>query len=299
VVLEANADYWDGAPQIATVVFRPVPEVAARVAALQSGDVQIASEIPPDLADTLGGDVAAAPVDGTRVFFLAMNTTRAPFDNADVRVGVNHAVDRDALVDDLLGGYARALYQPLFPEVIGYAEDYQGYQHDPDRAASMLEGVDTPVRIDVEERDRTLAEAVAGQLQAAGLDAQINVLETEAFTASTESGDSQAYIQSWGVAEGDADVIFARHFWSPSREEAFYTGYENPELDALIEQGRSTVDDDEREQTYADAVDMVMADAPWAPLLNAQEIYGVSQQVEGFEPSPIGRYELAGVSLGS
>jgi peptide/nickel transport system substrate-binding protein len=299
VVLESNPDHWNGAPQVGTVVFRPVPEIAARVAALQSGDVQIASEIPPDLAQTLSGDVEAAPVDGTRVFFLAMNTTQAPFDDADVRLGVNHAVDRDALVDDLLGGYARALNQPLFPEVIGYAEDFEGYQYEPDRAAAMLEGVDTPARIDVEERDRTLAEAVAGQLQAAGLDAQVNVLEAEAFTATTESGDSQAYIQSWGVAEGDADVIFARHFWSPSREDAFYTGYENPELDQLIEAGRSTLDADEREQIYADAVATVMADAPWAPLLNAQEIYGVSQRVEGFEPSPIGRYELAGVSLGS
>jgi len=299
VVLEANPDHWDSAPQLGTVVFRPVPEVAARVAALQSGDVQIASEIPPDLAETLGGDVEAVPVDGTRVFFLAMNTTQAPFDNADVRIGVNHAIDRDALVNDLLGGYARPLFQPLFPEVIGYAEDFEGYQYDPEQATAMLEGAGAPVRIDVEERDRTLAEAVAGQLQAAGLDAQVNVLETEAFTASTESGDSQAYVQSWGVAEGDADVIFARHFWSPSREDAFYTGYENPELDQLIEAGRSTVDEEEREQIYADAVDTVMADAPWAPLLNAQEIYGVSQRVEGFEPSPIGRYELAGASLGS
>lgn len=299
VVLEANPDHWEGAPRVDTVEFRPVPEVAARVAALQSGDVHIASEIPPDLAGTLGGDVKAVPVDGTRVFFLAMNTTQPPFDNRDVRVGVNHAIDRDALVDDLLGGYARVLYQPLFPEVIGYSVDYEGYTFDPEQAASMLEGASAPVRIDVEERDRTLAEAVAGQLQAAGLDAQINVLETEAFTASIESGDSQAYVQSWGVAEGDADVIFARHFWSPVREEAFYTGYKNPELDSLIETGRSTVNEEERIGVYADAVEMVMADAPWAPLLNAQEIYGISERVEGFEPSPIGRYELVDVKLDS
>lgn len=299
VVLEANPDHWEGTPGVETVVFRPVPEVAARVAALQSGDVHVASEIPPDLAGTLGGDVEAVPVDGTRVFFLAMNTTQPPFDARDVRVGANHAIDRDALVNDLLGGYARPLYQPLFPEVIGYAEDFEGYRYDPEQAASLLEGASAAVRIDVEERDRTLAEAVAGQLQTAGLDAQINVLETEAFTASIESGDSQAYVQSWGVAEGDADVIFARHFWSPVREDAFYTGYENAELDALIEAGRSTVEAEEREETYAEAVEMVMADAPWAPLLNAQEIYGVSQRVSGFEPSPIGRFELLDVTLGS
>jgi len=221
-----------------------------------------------------------------------MNVTKPPFDNTEVRVAVNRAVNRDSLVEDLLRGYARPLNQPLFPEVIGYAEDYQGYGFDLDQAKQALTGVTQPVTIDVEEKDRTLAEPVAGQLQAAGLDAQINILETQAFTRTIETGASQAHLSSWGVAEGDADVIFARHFWSPTRESAFYTGYSNPALDELIVAARSTVDREAREEAYAEAVDLVMRDAPWAPLLNPQEIYGVSTRISGFEPSPIGRYTV-------
>jgi peptide/nickel transport system substrate-binding protein len=278
-------------------VFRPIPEVAARLSALNAGEIQIAAEIPPDLAGTLSGGAEAATVDGTRVFFLAMNVTKPPFDNRDVRVAVNRAVNRGALVKDLLRGHARRLNQPLFPEVIGYAEDYPGYGFDLDRAKQALTGVTRPVTIDVEEKDRTLAEAVGGQLQVAGLKAKVNILETQAFARSIESGASQAYLSSWGVAEGDADVIFARHFWSPSRKEAFYTGYSNPALDRLIVAGRSTVDQEAREEIYAKAVDMVMRDAPWAPLLNAQEIYGVSTAISGFEPSPIGRFNVTDVAF--
>lgn len=297
VVLEANPDYWGGPPEVDQVVFRPIPEVSARMAALESGEVHIAAEVPPDLADSLGDGVSAAPVDGTRIWFLAMNVDEPPLDTAEARVAVNQAVNRDALVDDLLLGYARPLYQPAFPEMTGYVEGFEGHHHDPDAASAVLGQLSGSVTIDAEEKDRTLAEAVAGQLSAAGLDASVNILETQAFQEAIGSGASQAYLSSWGVAEGDADVIYARHFWSPSRADSVFTGYENAELDKLIEAGRSTVDVDERNEIYAEAVGIVMADAPWAPLINAQEIFGVSDRVQGFEPSPIGRYVVKSVSL--
>lgn len=299
VVLEANDDYWGGRPQLGRLVFRPIPEVSARVAALQSGDVQIAAELPADLAESLEGDVASVPVSGTRIFFLAMNVTKAPVDDVDVRVAVNQAIDRQSLVDNLYQGFARPLNQPAFPEMVGYHEEFEGYSEDPEAAGQVLSTVGSPLQIDVEEKDRTLAEAVAGQLSSAGLETRVNVLETQAFLDAIESGGSTAYLSSWGVAEGDADVIFARHFWSPAREDAFFTGYRNPELDTLIEQGRSTADPAERERIYAEAIEIVMADAPWAPIINPEEIYGVSTAVQGWSPSPIGRINVADVSLES
>ncbi|QDO89505.1 hypothetical protein FNH13_15155 [Ornithinimicrobium ciconiae] len=299
VNLSANEDYWDGAPGVGTLIFRPIPEVSSRMAALQSGDVQIAAEIPPDLTGELGGGTEAVSVPGTRVFFLAMNVTKAPFDQKDVRVAANQAVDKQTLVDALYEGRARVLNQPAFPEMIGYSDDVQGIDFDAEAAAQVLGSTTETVQIDSTEATRTLAEAVAGQLQAAGLNAEVNVLEDQAFTDQVESGASTAYLSSWGVAEGDADVIMARHFWSPSREDAFYTGYTNDELDVLISDARSTVDQAEREDLYAQAMQIVMDDVPWVPLLNPEEIYGVSTQVQGWEPSPIGRFNVADVTLGS
>lgn len=299
VVLNAYDEYWGGRPKVDNLVFRPVPEVSARIAALQSGDVQIAAELPADLAQSLEGNVKSSSVSGTRVFFLAMNVTKPPVNDVDVRVAVNQAIDRESLVKNIYGGFARPLNQPAFPEMIGYHAEFEGYPHDQDAARDVLGSVGSPFEIDVEEKDKTLAEAVAGQLRAAGLDAKVNVLETQAFEDTIGSGGSTAYLSSWGVAEGDADVIFARHFWSPSRKDAFYTGYKSTDLDALIERGRSTADEAERKRIYAEAIEMVMADAPWAPILNPEEIYGVSTTVQGWEPSPIGRINASDVLLKS
>lgn len=299
VNLSANEDHWDGAPSAGTLIFRPIPEVSSRMAALQSGDVQIAAEIPADLSSQLSGSTEAVSVAGTRVFFLAMNVTKAPFDDHAVRVAANQAVDKQTLVDALYESRARVLNQPAFPEMVGYSEDLTGYEFDEATAAQVLEGVQGQVEIDTTEADRTLAEAVAGQLQTAGLDATVTVLEDQAFQDRITSGASTAYLSSWGVAEGDADVIMARHFWSPSREDAVYTGYTNAALDELIVEARSTLDEDTRVSAYHEAMQIVMDDAPWVPLLNPEEIYGVSSQVQGWEPSPIGRFNVAKVTLGS
>lgn len=299
VTLSANAEYWDGAPALNTVVFRPIPEVSSRMAALSSGDIQIAAEIPPDLTGELSGNTEVKSVAGTRVFFLAMNVTQPPFDELEVRVAANQAVDKETLVSALYEGLARPLNQPAFPEMIGYSNDLQGIDFDPDAAAAVLGSTTGTVQIDSTEATRMLAEAVAGQLQAAGLAAEVNVLEEQAFLDRVESGGSTAYLSSWGVAEGDADVILARHFWSPSREGAFYTGYTNDALDELISEGRSTLDQAQREEIYAEAMQIIVDDAPWVPLLNPEEIYGASTSVQGWEPSPIGRFNLADVTLGS
>ena len=299
VNLSANPDYWDGEPSVDTLIFRPIPEVSSRMAALSAGDAQIVAEIPADLTGELGSGTEAVGVSGTRVFFLAMNVTVAPFDDHAVRVAANQAVDKDTLVSALYEDRARALNQPAFPEMVGYTDGIEGYEFDLEGAQSVLEGVEGTVEVDSTEATRMLAEAVAGQLQAAGLEAEVNVLEEQAFLDRIESGSSTAYISSWGVAEGDADVILARHFWSPSREGAFYTGYTNDALDELISAGRSTTDQAQREELYAEAMQIVVDDAPWVPLLNPEEIYGVSSTVQGWEPSPIGRFNVADVTVSS
>lgn len=289
VILTSNEDYWGGAPRIDRLIFETIPEVSSRIAALQSGAVDIATNVPADLASTLTGDVEPVSVNGTRIAFLALNTTAAPFDDVEVRRAMNTAVDKDAIVDGLYLGFAETLNQPAFPQMIGYDESFSGYEFDLEGARSVLSEISESVTVDATEADRMLAEAVVGQLRAAGLDATVRVLEALAFDESTASGASQAYISSWGAAEADVDVIFARHFWSETRESTFDTGYSNPAVDDLIVAARSTLDTAEREDLYSQAIELVMDDAPWVPLLTAEEIYGVSTNVNGWEPSPIGR----------
>ena len=112
VVLEANEDYWRGAPNIETIIFTPIPENATRLAALEAGDVDIVTEVPPEYIDQPGEGVEIATVPGTRAFYLGMNVNVEPFDDVRVRQAMNYAVDVDSIIEFVLNGLARPIDNP-------------------------------------------------------------------------------------------------------------------------------------------------------------------------------------------
>lgn len=297
VTLARNENYWGGAPQISELVFKTIPEVSSRIAALKAGEIHIADRIPNDLTDELTGNVKPAVASGTRIYFLGMNVDQDPFKDPEVRRAVSKAIDRDLMVSALYKGQARPLNQPAFPEMFGYQASIEGVTYDPEAAKAVLSSVTTPIRIDVRQADLMLAQATQGFLSQAGLKAEVQVVEDSAFNDSIQSGRSQAYVSSWGVAEGDLDAILYRHFWSGRGATSRCTNYENPELDELFAAARGTTDQNERLALYAKVIEILNNDAPWAPLVNPSEVYGVSANLSGWEPQSTGLYFMTTATL--
>ncbi len=298
VYLTRNDDYWGGKPKLDGVVFQTIPEVSSRIAALKSGSIHIANQIPPDLSATLTGNVKSETVTGTRIFFLAMNVDQAPFDDPAVRRAMSDAIDRESIVENLYAGEGVALNQVGYPAMLGYQKDIDGFAFDPDAARKVLEGITTPVVIDVGQSDATLAQAVYGQLEAAGLkNVTVRIVEDSAFSAAKEGGTTQAYVGSWGVAEGDLDAVLIRHFWSGRSDTSKYTNYSSPEMDKLIETEQAIVDPAKRGELFKPIADLLITDVPWAPIITPNEIYGVSTNVSGWEPSPIGLFQLQDTTI--
>ncbi|MDP1779144.1 MAG: ABC transporter substrate-binding protein, partial [Anaerolineales bacterium] len=102
VVLEANVNYWRGEPKIETIIFKPIPENATRIAALEAGDVDIIANVPPDYVKQPGQGVEIATAPGTRAVFLGMNVNVAPFDDVRVRQAMNYVVDVPAIIESVL-----------------------------------------------------------------------------------------------------------------------------------------------------------------------------------------------------
>lgn len=297
VTLSRNEEYWGGSAKATQLVFKTISEVSSRIAALKAGEIHVADKIPSDLVGELTGNVAPATVTGTRVYFLAMNVDKAPFKDAQTRRSFSQTIDRDLVVSALYKGEARALNQPAFPEMFGYQESLVGPSYDPEAAKAVLASVDTPVTIDVRQVDLVLAQAVQGFLAEAGFSAEVRLVEDAAFDEMTQSGRSQAYVSSWGVAEGDLDAILSRHFWSGRAETSRYTNYHNAELDKLVEAARGTTSQQARKELYSKAIDILTSDSPWASLVNPSEIYGVSKQLSGWAPQSTGLYIMTTAAL--
>src|SRR5690606_3497735 len=130
-----------------------------------------------------------------------------------------------------------------------------------------------------------------------GFSVSIQTLEDESFTTQIQAGELGLFVSSWGLAEGDLDALTTRHFWTDRGEGSSYTNYSNPEVDRMIVEGRTTIDQDQRMEIYGPLVDTLIQDAPWVPLVTPGEIYGTSSTLQGWEPSPTGQYRLYNVTL--
>ena len=149
IVLERNPDFnWGpafthgGAPYIDTVEFRIIPEYATRIAALESGDVDLADVETKDVkrVEDLGKYRVYKSISPGSGIHVEMNSTRPPFDDLRVRQALNYAVDRNAIVQAVSNGLGVPLYGPLTPSTMGYwpGAQYVGYQYDVAKAKALL-----------------------------------------------------------------------------------------------------------------------------------------------------------------
>ena len=296
VVFEANEDYWRGAPKTKTVIFKPIPEAATRLAALETGGVDIIVNVPPEYINHVGSGIEIATIPGTRAFFLGMNVNVEPFDDVRVRQAMNYAVDVDAIIEFVLNGLARRIDNPLLPEAFGYTPT-PVYHYDPEKAVSLLTEAGYPdgfeITIDANPDLKEIAEVIAGQLREIKITANIEIMENAAFVAKYEPGNSQAYLSSWGNSETDADGILSKQFYSkrygcdlvtynypdPSSgfgdevKGCYYTGYGNLAVDEAVEEGKTNVDSEARKAAYGKALNIIVEEAPWVFLYNPSEIY--------------------------
>src|SRR5207248_1659061 len=138
--LEANKDYWGGAPNADTVLMKPYPEDAARVASLLAGDTNIIDTVQPDQIARINSNantqVVSAFVDGN--IYMTINTTVAPLDNKGVRQAMSLAIDRGALVKNLLANNAKVPNSFLTDSEFAYNPNKPPYPYDPAKAKDIL-----------------------------------------------------------------------------------------------------------------------------------------------------------------
>jgi len=300
IALSRNPDYWGEAPAIERLVFRVVPEAGARLVEIEAGTVDVAVRIPPaDIARLEANpDINVEITPGLRTIYIFFNTKSEPFDDPLVRQAVNYAIDKQAIVESLFEGAARVSDAPFAPAIFGY-DAQEPYSYDPDRARQLLaeagieEGT-TVVLYHPTERypqDALVADAVRAQLAEVGLDVELRTLEWTQYVPHVrrplEENDIQFAMLGWGTPTMDADyalyALFHSSEFPPGFNGAFF---ENPEVDALLEEARSTLDAEARQAAYSEAIGIIWEQAPWLFLYSEIQVTAIRSNVEGFVVHP-------------
>lgn len=300
VVLARNEAYWGDAPAIDTVVFKVVQEDGARLVEIEAGTADVVVRVPPAEIPRLQADpnldVIITP--GLRTIYIFFNVNHAPFDDVRVRQAVNYAVDKQAIVENLFENAALVSRAPFASPIFGFAEQ-PVYERDVEKARALLAeaGVEEGTTVTLYHptgryvQDALVSDAIRAQLAEVGLNVQLETLEWTQYVPTVRAPEPDNNIQfamlGWGTPTMDADYALFALFHSSEFPPGFNGSfYANPEVDALLEAARSTLDQDARQAAYSEAIGLIWEDAPWLFLYSEIQVTAVRKNVTGFVVHP-------------
>lgn len=285
LVLEAYDGYWRGAAAVKKLTIRPILEDAARIAALQAGEVDIISNVPYERIEELKANqnLVVKTVNTPRVFFIGIDPRNKPFDDVKVRQALNHAVDVDAIIKTLYRGYAKRLATAVPAAALGYDASVQPYPYDPAKAKSLLAEAGYPNGFETEFDAFTgsiadhskAAEAVAEYLRKVGVNVKLNMFEFGAFGPRRVANQvSPLHIYSIG------NVYFEPAWqikWMMQKNLGLH--YRNDEIYALCDKAEATFDDNERKKIYSDIQKKLKDDAGFIFLFQNDAVFAMNKKV--------------------
>lgn len=257
------------------------------LAQLETGEIDFAQVAAVDAAsvEDMAG-VALHRTEGAGVMALHSALDSGKLADVRVRQAIMHAIDRDAIVEQVLAGEGKVVDTLIHGPDWAVPDDLTHYDYDPERARELLAEANwdssTPVRLEIipGQRDRdTTVTIVAGQLEEVGIDAAVEQMEAAQIGEAVGNRDFDLLISSYGVFNLDPVLMNDRLMCDAGGN---LTGYCNPELDALLSQGIATTDQAEREDIYAEAQRIVNSEIPIFVLYVPNTLAGTSERLQGF-----------------
>jgi peptide/nickel transport system substrate-binding protein len=308
LILERNNDYWGKKPILRRLIIRPVPEEALRLAQLKAGQVDVVPALPAQFIKNVEEDpnlkLLRSP--GAHIWWIALNVREKPLNDRRVRQALNYAVNKDAIIGGLLRGGAVATRGAIFAN--SWAEDpnIKPYAYDPRRARLLLAAAGASggftLRFWVPESGggmiapKDIAVLVQAQLRDVGVRVEIIPEEWTSYVGQygaqgfAPKGKPAYHMgeMSWNPHVPDPalclDATLKTESHPPTRFNAGF--YSNPEVDRLLAQASSTVDQARRKSLYFRAQRLIYDDAPWIFMFSAQNLAATRKNVAGLQLNP-------------
>jgi len=313
LIMKAHRDWWgwEGrAPAIDRVLWRAIPDDFPRLVALEKGDADIVTSVPPDRIKSIaeGRNTRVVSVPSTRTVEFNINSTQPPLSDKRVRQALHYALDVPAIIRSLFAGLGRPLAGGLADTDFGYNPALKPYPHDPARARALLTEAGSPGGIDVTlhagmgtmVNDKQLLEVIADMWAKVGIRARVAMMEMGARQrmvnerALPAGGLLLINVQSTRL---DADGSLWRILHPTGLGGRYWVGSQpGHRFHELMEQARYTLDPRKRKALYAEATQLFDDEKPWLELFQEVIVYGTSKRVT-FHPRPDFRLIVSEMTL--
>ncbi|SDZ68379.1 peptide/nickel transport system substrate-binding protein [Evansella caseinilytica] len=298
IILDKFEDYWmEGYPKLDRVIFQVIPDNSARLTALRAGEIDIMDGLNPDDYELIKNEPGIQAFErATNNFgYLGFNLNKEPFDNPLVRKAMHHAVDKEGLISLLYAGLAEPAKNPLPPSYLGYNGDIEPYEYNPELAKELLEEAGygdgfefdlwaMPVARPYMPDPERAAEVLQANFAEIGLTAKIVTMEWATYLDEVTYGSHDVFMLGWSGTNGDSDYFLGNLLGTVGIPDSNSTFYSNEEVDALLAEARTTIDEVERAALYEEALAIIHEDSPMITLVHSIPVLAGSDRVKDYVP---------------
>ncbi len=313
VRLEANQSYWGGAPRIARVQIRVIPDNSTRQAALMSGEVDLAynAQFDPETVRALSqrSDIQVVVANGANIGYLGLNLSSPKLQNQKLRKAIAYAIDRDVIIHELLRDQARKADAIMPPEHWAYNPNITVYNHDPERARALLDeaglidpdgdGPEPRVRLSIltstAQLPRNIAVIMQDQLRSVGIQLDIVSLELATMFSRLSKADYELYYLI-GLGFNQSTDVFQFVYKTGGVQNRMR--YSNPQVDAWIDEAARLTERAAQKEVYWKIQKTISEDLPQIYLWYPANVLVARKRVGNIQLDPSGSwYFIAKLTL--
>ena len=313
IALVRNEDYWGKKAYLDEAIFKVVPEYGARMMGLRTGDFDMVVQPNPAELPAFRKDpkFTVAETLGQRVFFVPFNFTQPPVDDLKVRHALNMAVNTKSILDNILEGSGVPALSYIAPSIFGFSDMGfdKRYPYDPKKAKALLAeagwkpGTDGFLYKDGNKftlrflgtkgrylMDAEVCEALQAMWKEIGIDVKLDFFEWATTFTQVRNPVNEYHVMylGWVLPNPDADVSYYSLFHTDSALPKGWNlnRFQNAEVDKLLDEARSSVDQTRRLAIYKQVQDILANQAPWVAIFNTKEMYALKSSFKGFAADP-------------
>ncbi len=311
MVMERNPDYWEGTVWIANQITRVIPDQQTQFLELKTGGLDSMGLTPLQFKFQTGTAEFRSHFEKYRWYannytYLGLNLKDPRFADVRVRRAFAHAIDKDELIRGVLFGYGVPAYAPYRPGHWAYNPNVKKYDYNPRRALDLLKEAGwvrdangrqvkdgRPFAFEIitnqgnAQRIRT-GEIIQRRLAEIGIEASVRPIEWAAFIKDfVNTGRYEAMILGWSLTQ-DPDQWSIWHSSQAEPGKLNHAYYKNPEVDRLLDAGRSTFDRETRREIYFRLQEIMAEDQPYVFLYVPESLFTIHKRVKGIVPTENG-----------
>lgn len=312
IVLEANNDYFEGRPYIDRYIYRIIPDSSTMYMELKAGSIDLMTLSPVQYARQTSSKSFTRRFNKYRYpsssyLYLGYNLRHPLFGDKRIRQAITAAVNKDELIQGVLFGMGQKAHGPIIPGRWAYNPDVKDIEYDPQRASALLaqagwrekngDGIlvrdGKPFTFTIltnqgNQQRLMTAQIIQQRLGLVGIDVKIRIVEWAAFLKEfVNKGNFEVVLLAWSISQ-DPDMYDIWHSSKNKPGELNFIGYNNPEVDRLLIEGRSTFDREKRKRAYFRIQEIFADEQPYTFLYVPDSLPVVSARIRGVEPAPAG-----------